>query len=96
MSFSHIAWASEQSQISPQEKLLAMFIAVQADAVGRSRFAVQDAASWCCLGQDSVTEELVYELAKKCGLLILGRDVKHDIPIFDVFVPRSKNGGELL
>lgn len=96
MSFKNLAWASEQSQISPNAKLMAIFIASQADVFGRSKFSLEDAAAWCCFRHDGTAERLTYELANTCGLSILKRDPDHDVVSFEVLVPSAKNGGELL
>jgi len=96
MSFRNIAWASEQSGIGASAKLLAIFIASNADILGRSRFAVQDAAAWCCFSVDEAAVRLIYLLANRCGLQIVKTDSEHDISTFEVQIPAPKNGGELL
>jgi hypothetical protein len=96
MSFRNIAWASEQSGVVPSAKLLAIFIASNADILGRSRFAVQDAASWCCFARNETAERLTYMLANECGLQIIKTNSEHDILTFEVQIPAPKNGGELL
>jgi len=96
MSFKNLAWAGEQSQISASAKLLAIFIATNADLFGKANFAAQDAAAWCCFSHVETAERLTYELANKCGLQVVRTDNQHDIMTFEVVVPSPSNGGDLI
>lgn len=98
MSTEHLAWATEQSQVSPPAKLLAIFLANYHGIGSEMTFRLEDAAAWCCGSRIENIDMWLGELEKEAGLRVMRRyDVEDKYNCeATVVIPEAKNGGHIL
>lgn len=93
----HMAWATEQSCITPLAKLLAIYIANYHGCDETTKIRLEDAAAWCGSKIEEV-DGCLYELHRECGLTVTrGMDGPDKTDLWALLrVPEAKNGGRLL
>jgi len=93
----NFAWATEQSQISPGAKLLALYLANYSGMRSEMEVVLQDPAAWCNCGVEQV-DSWFHELEKKARLQVARRwdnDDKYML-CWVVRIPEAINGGKLI
>jgi len=90
----NFAWATEQSEISPGAKLLAIYLANYSGMRSEMEVVLQDPAAWCNCSVEQI-DSWFLELEKKARLRVMRRwdnDDKYML-CWVVRIPDAINGG---
>jgi hypothetical protein len=94
----NFAWATEQTQVSPGAKLLAVYIANYSAMREEIEIRLEDAAAWCCTDKIEEVDIWFKELETHARLFVLrhyAMEDKYDT-YFVVRIPGAINGGNLI
>lgn len=94
----NFAWATEQTQVSPGAKLLAIYISNYSGMRDEVEIRLEDAAAWCCTDKIEDVDIWFKELEEHSRLTVLRHYAmadKYD-SFFIVRIPEAINGGKLI